>query len=163
MHFVKVLFSKMALEKIINTQNPLRSWEVKGSSGAKKWEKKKQFSPNYSGTISRTRLTNDGATQMQPVYSCPVPSDKIGERVWALWRPGADPLTQFYLGEGAAGWYCVFAEKFIYKASFFQFGVLFLRKWMQCFVCVFICGMRCEKTKITYRHFLVSTYCWLIC
>jgi len=41
MYFVKVLFSKMALEKIINTQDPLRSWEVgKGSSGAKKWEKK---------------------------------------------------------------------------------------------------------------------------
>lgn len=37
---------------------------------------------------------------MQPVYSCPVPSDKIGERVWALWRPGADPLTQFFLGGG---------------------------------------------------------------
>ena len=68
---------------------------------ARKEREKNHLSQLFGNNLENT--INDGATQMQPVYSCPVPSNKIGERVWALWRRGADPVPQSFLGEGAAG------------------------------------------------------------
>ena len=60
MYFVKVLFSKMALEKVFNTQNPLRSWEVgKGSSGAKKWEKKSNLSKLLKNNFENKIITRN--------------------------------------------------------------------------------------------------------